>query len=444
MNEEIVNSKHKWIGLTFGLIIGIIAYYFGALETTKVILALIILKIVFQKPIYSVGLYIISIPFLSDMNTLLMGIVVIGSYSINYIKKGRFKFKFTPANFLILLFSIIIIISTIFSASPSGSFRDFVIHLVSIGVVFMLIHSKKSKEEIYFLSGVFVLTATIVSIHGFYQFFAGVPMGSGWLDVSQNPNIETRVFSTFENPNILAEYLIMVLPISIAQFFINNKIIKKICFALASSIIFICIGLTYSRGSWIGLAFSILLFIVLIDFKKLAFFVPAGIGSLFLMPTSILQRISTIGSLKDSSNFYRFNLWNKAIDIVKDFWLSGIGIGYVAFRKISPFYIRTMAPYHTHNTYLQIAIELGIIGIIVFLLLILSIFKMGIGSIVNSNSRFIKFFTTAYMASLSAILVHGLAEHVFFNPKIILVFWLIVGMNLSIYRVSKETSIQEN
>lgn len=444
MSEEIVFSKHKWMGLIFGLIIGIMAYYFGVLETTKVIMALIMLKLVFQKPIYSVGLYIISIPFLSDMNTLLMGIVVIAAYSINYIKEGGFKFKFTPANFLILLFSIIIVISTILSVSPDGSFRDFTIHLISIGIVFMLIHSKKSKNEIYLLSGIFTLTATIVSIYGVYQLFAGVPMGSGWLDVSQNPNIQTRVYSTFENPNLLAEYLIMVFPISVALFFINNEIIKKICFAVSSGIIFICIGLTYSRGSWIGLAFSILVFIVLIDFKKLAFFVPAGIGSLFLMPTSILQRISTIGSLKDSSNFYRFNLWNMAIDILKDFWFSGIGIGYVAFRKISPFYIRTMAPYHTHNTYLQIAIELGIIGIIVFLLLMLSIFKMGIGSIVNSNSRFIKFFTTAYMASLSAILVHGLAEHVFFNPKIMLVFWLIVGMNLSIYRVSKETSIQEN
>ncbi|SKC50642.1 O-antigen ligase family protein [Maledivibacter halophilus] len=444
MSEEIVYSKYKWIGLVLGGIVGAIGYFFGALETIKVIVALFMLKLIFQNPIYSVALYIISIPFVSDMSTLLMGILVITSYCINFIKKGKFTFKFTPANFLILLFSIIIVISTILSISPGGSFRDFAIHMVSIGIVFMLIHSKKSKDEIYLLSGIFVLTATIVSLHGFYQFFKGVPMGSGWLDVSQNPNIETRVFSTFENPNILAEYLIMVLPISIALFFVNNGIIKKICFALASGVIFICIGLTYSRGSWIGLAFSIIVFILFIDFKKLAFFIPAGIGSLFLMPNSILERISTMGSLQDSSIFYRFNLLNKAMDILKDFWFSGIGIGYVAFRKISPFYIRNMAPYHTHNTYLQIAIELGIIGIIVFLLLILNIFKMGVSSIVNSNSRFIKFLTTAYISSLSAILVHGIAEHIFFNPKIILVFWLIVGMNLSIYRVSKETSIQES
>jgi O-antigen ligase len=438
VNEEKISSKYRWSGLAVGLLIGIVSYYFGALETTKLIMALIVLRAITLKPLYGMIIYVLSIPFVSDMVALLIGIVVIISYSINLIREGKFKFRFTPANFLILLFAIIIVANTFLSVTPKGSFRDFTIHLTSIGIVFMLVNSKKSKKDIHLVSVFFTLTAAIVSLYGLYQFFHGVPMGSGWLDVSQNPNIKTRVYSTFENPNLLAEYLIMVFPISMALFFTYNNVMKKICFGLASGIILICIGLTYSRGSWIGLAFSILVFIVLIDFRKLAFFIPAGIGAVFLMPNSILQRISTIGSLQDSSNFYRFNLWNMAIDILRDYWFSGIGIGYIAFRKISPFYIKTMAPYHTHNTYLQIAIELGVVGIIVFSLLILALFKMGVNSIINSKDKFTKIFTASYIASLCAILVHGMAEHVFFNPKIILVFWLIVGMNLCIYTASKE------
>ncbi|SHJ61890.1 O-antigen ligase family protein [Paramaledivibacter caminithermalis] len=438
MNEEKASSRYRWIGLGIGLSIGTIAYFFGVLETVKFIMALIILRVIIKKPTYGMILYILSIPFVSDVNTLLIGIVVIASYCIDFIRTDSFKFKFTPANFFIFLFAIIIAINTFLSITPKGSLRDFAIHLVSIGIVFVLIHSKKSKKEIYLLSVVFTLTAVIVSIYGFYQFFHGVPMGSGWIDVSQNPDIKIRVFATFENPNLLAEYLIMVLPISIGLILYSKNKFTKICFSIGALIIFVCDLLTYSRGSWIGFAFSIIVFILLTDFKKLALFIPVGIGSLFLMPDSVLNRISTIGSLQDSSNFYRFNVWNMAIDILKDYWFSGIGVGYIAFRKISPFYIKTMSPYHTHNTYLQIAIELGIVGVIVFLLLVLFIFKMGINSIINGEDKFIKISTASYIASLCAILVHGMAEHVFFNPKIILVFWLIVGMNLSIYRVYKE------
>lgn len=445
VNEEKTSSKYKWIGLAVGLMIGIISYYFGILGTTKLVLALIVLSFVIKKPIYSVVLYIASISFVSDMNALLIGIVVIACYGINFIREGNFKFKYTPANFLILLFAIIIVANTFLSVTPSGSFRDFTIHLTAIGILFMLVNSKKNKEEIHLINTILVLTATLISIYGIYQYFTGVAMGSGWIDVSQNPDVKTRVFATFENPNLLAEFLIMVLPISIGLIFYSKNYLSKIIFTLTAFVIFICDLLTLSRGSWIGFAFSMVIFILLIDFKKLAFFIPAGIGSLFLMPNFILQRISTIGSLKDSSNLYRFNLLNMAIDILKDFWFSGIGIGYIAFRKISPFYIRTMAPYHTHNTYLQIAIELGIAGIVVFALLILSVFRMGVNSIMNnSKDRFIKIFTVSYIASLCAILVHGVAEHVFFNPKIILVFWLIVGMNLSMYTVSKETNNLES
>jgi len=438
VNEGTAYSKYKWFGLAAGVVIGALSYYFGALQTIKIIVALLMLGLIIKKPVYAVAVYILSIPFVSDMSALIMGIVVIFSYGINFIRKGQFRFRFTPANLLLLLYTISIVSNTFLSISLKGSLRDFTIHSVAIGVLFVLIHSKKSHKEIYLINVFLTLTAAIVSVYGIYQFLNGAPMGSGWVDMSQNPDVKVRVYSVFENPNILAEYLIMIFPVSMALFFHSDNYVKKAFFGVTAFLILICDGLTYSRGSWLGLVFAIVVFILLIDFKKIILFIPISIGSLFVLPTSILQRISTIGSLQDSSNYYRFNLWNMAMEILKDYWFSGIGIGYMTFREISPFYIRTMAPYHTHNTYLQIAIELGIIGIGLFLLLILSIFKMGVKSIINTKSKFVKYFSAAYLASLSGILVNGLAEHVLYNPKILLVFWFIIAMNLCMYNLYSE------
>lgn len=438
MNSETVKSKYILTGLVVGIVIGVLSYYFGVLQTAKLIVALCALVLIVKKPIYSVMLYILSIPFLSDMNTLVMGIVVIASYAINFIREGEFKFRFTPANFLILLFTITIVGNTFLSLSQRGSFRDFIIHIVAIGILFMLVHSKKSKKDIYLISVFFTLAATIVSIYGIYQFFNGVPMGSGWVDASQNPDLKVRVYSVFENPNLLAEYLIMIIPISVALFFYSNNYVKKAFFALTTIIMLLCDGMTYARGSWLGLAFSIILFILLVDFKKLFLLIPLSIGSLFFMPSSILQRIRTMGSLKDSSFIYRFNTLNMSMEILKDYWFSGIGIGYLTFREVAPFYIRTMDPYHTHNTYLQIAIELGIVGIFLFVALMFVLFKMAVKSILNTKSEFTKYFTAASIASLSAMLVNGVAEHILYNPKIILVFWFIITMNLCVYEIDEQ------
>lgn len=442
MKNILTLSENKWIPLVLGAIVALSTIFIGALNTLGLGIGAIGLILMLKKPIYALLLYGAGMPFLSDAYTLYLGILVVGIYGLHFIKNGEFEYKYSKANFSILLIGTIIAINTLLSINPSGSFRDFTIHFVGIGVLFVFLHSGKTKKDLYSLNIVLVLTATAVAAYGIYQFFYGVPMGSGWVDISQNPNIKTRVYSTFENPNLLAEYLIMIFPVSLGLIFYNKDFIKKIVFAIASFIILITIGLTYSRGSWIGLAFSIVVFFLLINWKLLLGLIPLGIAGLFVMPASIIQRIQTIGSLQDSSNFYRYSLWTKAIEIVKDFWFSGIGIGYIPFQNISYLYITNMAPYHTHNTYLQIAIEMGLLGLLVFFILIFRTLKSSIRVVLNSKEKYYSIFVSAYIASISGVLIHGIAEHIFFNPKIILTFWLTFGVLINYSQLYREENLR--
>ena len=349
------------------------------------------------------------------------------------------RFKSSPVNIFISLFAFIVIVSTVFSIDPAGSFRDFSIHMVSFGLIFVLLHSKKTKKDIYLLSLVFIIAAILVSFHGIYQFLTNVEMESGWVDISQNRYINVRVFSTFENPNLLAEYLLIIIPISIAFIFYSENFYKKLFFIIATSVMLLTIGLTYSRGGWLGLLAAIIVFLLLANTKTLLLLVPIGMLGILCLPASILQRIKTIGSLQDSSNFYRYNLWSMSLNILKDFWYSGLGIGYLPFfRKASPLYLGPIAPYHTHNTFLQIAIETGIVGLIIFVGLALTLIKTAVAVVLQTKSKFIKIFTASYTAGLSGILLHGLVEHILYNPKIIITFWLIIGMIISLYKIHQE------
>lgn len=439
MNIVLSLKENKFFAVILGVLIGSMLFFMPTIIAIKLILAIFAGITTLYYPIYGLAFYILVMPFISHTNLLLFGGFIIIAYIFKVIREGNFKFENTPVNIFIFLFAFIVVANTVLSIDPAGSFRDFSIHIVSFGLIFVLLHSKKTKKDIYLLSLIFVITAILVSFHGIFQFLTNVEMETGWIDASQNRNINVRVFSTFENPNLLAEYLLIMIPISIAFVFYSKNVYKRFFFAIATGVMLLTIGLTYSRGGWIGLIVAITVFLLLVSIKTLLLLVPVGILGILFLPTSILQRIKTIGSLQDSSNFYRYNLWNMSLNIIKDFWYSGLGIGYLPFfRKISPLYLGPIAPYHTHNTFLQMTIETGIVGLMIFVGLTSTLIKTAVTVVLQTKSKFVKIFTASYAAGLSGILLHGLVEHILYNPKIIITFWLTTGMIMSLYRIHQE------
>jgi O-antigen ligase len=136
------------------------------------------------------------------------------------------------------------------------------------------------------------------------------------------------------------------------------------------------------------------------------------------------MRIKSIGSLSDSSNFYRFQIWENSINIIKDFFVTGVGLGFESFRSISSLYIKDFSPYHAHNTYLELTIEIGILGLLLFIWLLVKLLK----DIRYQEMSQDKIFTVALFSGIAGLFIHGVAEHILYNPKIIFQFWLMIGL----------------
>lgn len=173
-------------------------------------------------------LAVFIMPYMPDILNLVFMLFVLAAF----IYRGTFR-SISPLtknsiDMPIALFVIAIIISTITSINVQGSFRDLAIHLVSLSFVFVITNTIKDKEDLNILLTTMVFTAVLVSLYGLYQYKVGVEMEDKWLDVSNNSGITTRVFSVFGNPNILAEYLIMTTPISIALFGRPKKCIRNL------------------------------------------------------------------------------------------------------------------------------------------------------------------------------------------------------------------------
>ena len=379
---------------------------------------------------------IVSLPFLPDMILLLFIIYLVLIFFFNNIFREGYIIKQSIVHVPIVVFIVAIIIATVTSSDPMGSFRDLAIHLSALGLLFIMGNSINSKNELNVILTAFVFIATLVALYGIYQYFVGVELDPAWVDKGLNPDVTIRVFSVFGNPNILAEYLIMSIPVSVALFWNSKKLIKKLIFSVTSMTLAGTLVLTLSRGGWIGFAFGIFVFIFLVEKRLLLLSIPVGLLSVFVLPQSVINRIQTIGNLTDSSNAWRITTWKITTDIIRDHWLAGVGFGYIPFKKTFETYIRTMSTFHAHNTYLEIAAELGILGIILFIILIFVLYKYAIINSKRSKDKYIKIITAGLLGGIASLLFQGLVEHVLYMPKIIITFWTMIGFTLVTMKLS--------
>jgi len=371
--------------------------------------------------------FMLLLPIISDSNILIFIGLIFIVFTIKMFFNEDINIKTSDLYKYTMFIFIIMIVNTVLSVNPSGSIRDLGIHFMGILMLFVIINEPMNKNQMDKIFEALIYIGTLISIYGIYQYFAGVPMGSGWVDTTQNPDLTVRVFGTFENPNLFAEYLIMIFPIVYGKILYSNKISKKILFGTLSLIMFVALLMTASRAGWLGFVFGLLIFVLVLNFKIIFPMGILGLMAIPFMPDSIIHRIKTIGSLSDSSNYYRYSLWKSTIAIVKDFWQTGIGFGYLSFRSVTPYYIKNMAPYHTHNTYLQVLVEFGVVGFVLFLLFCLKVFTTGVKTFKYAKDKYISIFSIAMVSSFSSVMLHGIAENIFFNPKIIIMFWFIIG-----------------
>ena len=439
MVVEYLKKKELIFPLILGVIFSFLYYNMTLNNFSLALLGLVGLMLILFDIRVGIYMEVLLYPFLPDILNLLFMIFLVGVYVFNIVFK-KVKPLTKPSIIMpIILYIIFITINTITSNDPIGSFRDLSIHLTSIGFIFVLINSIRSKKDFNILVVLLIISATLTAVYGLYQLATGnVVMEDKWVDEATNPDLQTRIYSVFGNPNIFAEYLIMLIPISLSSFWFSKRIHKKALFLITSLVLVLALVLTMSRGGWIGFAFGIFVFILLVEKRLLLLPIPAAIGGLFILPDAILNRLMSILNFADSSNDYRIRMWKFTLEVIRDNWLVGVGFGHLPFREAFGRYTRTMVTYHAHNTYLETMAEMGILGFIVFISFLFVLFKYTIKKLIKGNDEYTKIITAGILSGLAAVLVQGLVENILYMPRIIISFWILVGLLITLINLKDQ------
>ena len=395
----------------------------------------------------SIYLVILSSIFMSSDSIGYFAIFAIILTFIKILIKPNEKFSLSLADKFLLIYFMLIIISVAGSSLLALSIKGFCKTLIYLGFYVSFIHYlKDNRNKLKYILLALSFAVFAESVVAIKQNFLSVSEISGWQDMSRlNPEqIMTRVYGSIKpyNPNLFGGYMLSILPSSLILVFLplKNKHYKTAisglcCFLLGVATIF----MTGCRGAYLGLFIELFLVAILTYkflkpiYKKIFLMISSFISFLaflfIISKASLRARILSIFAMRsDSSNSFRFNVYNSCIDMFKDNWLLGIGVGNQNFREIYGLYMKTgFDALSAYNIYLETAVESGIFALVAFLAFLVINFKKAISYILKRNNVYSIYLAIAVI-SLSGILVHGFVDTVFFRPQIQFVFWIMIGI----------------
>jgi len=293
------------------------------------------------------------------------------------------------------------------------------------------------------LVGGYLLAALIVIVYGLRQSLYGVGALATWVDATSDFAGTTRIFSFLGNPNLLAGYLLPCFPLGVVaaiQWRGWGVKILSLAIALLGALSVI---LTFSRGGLIGLALETLVLVSLLLFWWSEFLASWMIPTFLSVGTTLLLlAITFISSLRirifsifsgrgDSSNNFRINVWQAVLQMIKARPILGIGPGNKAFNLVYPFYQRPgFSALGAYSVPLEIASEVGIIGLICYVWLVITVIRSGWQRlrILRQERTITGLWLIAGLSAIAGLLGQGIFDTVWYRPQVQVLWWLAVGL----------------
>jgi putative inorganic carbon (hco3(-)) transporter len=369
---------------------------------------------------------------------------------------------FTPIHVTLLVFWGIAVVASAFAPEKvlglkglkMVAFTDGIsklsLYLMFFVVVARLLRSPRLRSWIV---GAYLHIALLVSVYGVYQLRVGAKALATWVDPESPLAKTTRAYSFLGNPNVLAAYLLPAIALSIAAVFVWRRPMLKALAVMMVVINSVCMYGTQSRGGWIAAILLLMaaatgvfywyrprlspfwqIWLLPVAFLSATLLLSGAMGTI----PAIRERASSIFVGRgDSSNSFRINVWQAVQQMIRQRPLLGIGYGDRVFKKVYPIY--QINPKYSalsaYSIYLETLVEMGVIGLLSFLwIMLVSLFHgivplKGLRDMQDSHY----FWLMGGVAGAIGLAVQGCFDTVWYRPDINILWWLSLGIIASFY-----------
>jgi O-antigen ligase len=312
-----------------------------------------------------------------------------------------------------------------------------------VALFFAAIGWVETREQVSRIVKLILLSTIGVALFGLYQALVG-----GYTDLYfrlyplQETGIEAwsgRVTSFLFHFNALAGYLNLVVPFAIGAVVLSKdrwvRYTGTICLGAAGAALFF----TGSRGGMIAYGGVML--------ASIWFFSPRRATVMRILPALILSAALVVPLLRpheaerlqevdEYTQVSRLALWGAAGVMFVGHPVLGVGYGNYA-SLYSDYVPGSSDEIDSHNLYFQFLAETGIMGFLVFFVLVGTFVRMAV-KLVKKADPLCRIVGLGVGGAIAATLIHGAVDYLFNgSPQFGAMFWLILALGLVMFERSK-------
>lgn len=319
--------------------------------------------------------------------------------------------------------------SSLWSDFPQSS-QDMMIQWCIYGATFFAIVAVVGRKQgIQAAISCIIAGSTFTAIRGILEYSSMKAIDPTW-----------RIFGGWINPNALAALLIISIILSLGMLGNEDRLVKLV---VGASVVLqgLAFLLTQSKGGFLGLFVGLVFFVIMIAVRKQGKLVLAVFGLLSLVAllgfgvqsssknpggSGALSRVSQSSTTSEQSEGFRNLLWQGAIANIKADPI-GTGIGTYRFESSrSGFHTQTAL---THQTFLQVAFEGGVVSLLFLLTFVVMWCFITLRGFRNLPvERAITY--AGIFAALAASAAHSLVDSDWYYPGIGLLVFTLMGLGV--------------
>lgn len=340
----------------------------------------------------------------------------------------RISYEFTndilgKYKWLILLFLIAATIGVIVSPDKIAALGIWKAYFIEpILLLIVLLNTFKTRKDFKKLFYAFGASAILISIIAIYQKFTGA-----WIPNEFWRAEETRrVTSVYGFPNAIGLFLAPIVIWNLGELVLRwkeNIWLRRIFYAAVIGLSTLAIFFAGSEGALVAMA--VVGAVIFLKNKKTRWFavgiIAIAIVLVLAMPASGKVLIEKL-FLQDVSGEIRREMWQETWDMLTERPIEGAGLaGYQ--ERVAPFHEKDYVEIYLypHNIFLNFWSEIGLLGLVVWWLIIIKIFK---NYFTISNFEFrVSYFI--YLMVILVILIHGLVDVPYFKNDLAIFWWML-------------------
>lgn len=334
----------------------------------------------------------------------------------------------------LLLYLAIATLATGFSPVPVAAAKGLIKLLSYLGIYALLRQLLLQRPQWWDRLVAALLSGGLLSsVIALRQLYGPTEELAGWADPNSVAEGTIRVYGPLGNPNLLAGYLVPLLPLALVALLSwqgwGQRLFAGTTLLLgAASTLF-----SYSRGGWLGMLAALGVVVLLVVLRSIRHWPPLwrrlvplallviGVALIAIAATQVEPVRTRVASLLagrgDSSNNFRINVWMSALAMVQDRPWLGIGPGNNAFNSIYPLYQQPrFNALSAYSVPLEILVETGIPGLIACLGLAWSSLRQGLAGLKGEGPLQLQ--RLACLAAIAGLLVQGATDTIFFRPEV--------------------------